>query len=76
MILRLGICDENATVEGRPHHSPWCKEIMVPFVRVDADARKVGKANEYTLNCGHVRSLMSSEVVNERNESHGSDYGS
>jgi hypothetical protein len=32
------------------------------------DARKVGKSAEYTLDCGHVRSLMSSEIVHERNE--------
>ena len=39
------------------------------------DAHKVAvRSTEYELECGHVRSLMSSEVANERNESHGSDY--
>lgn len=56
------------------HHG--AKRLWCPSCASMQDARKVGKANEYTLNCGHVRSLMSSEVVNERNESHGSDYGS
>jgi hypothetical protein len=31
-------------------------------------ARKVGKSAQYTLECGHVRNLMSSEQAAERNE--------
>jgi hypothetical protein len=31
------------------------------------DARKVGKSADYTLDCGHSRSLYTSEQVAERN---------
>jgi hypothetical protein len=34
-------------------------------------ARKVGKSADYTLDCGHARSQLTSEQIAERNEEHG-----
>jgi hypothetical protein len=54
-----------------PDHAPFPKVTRLFCIECGAlrDARRIGRAAEYTLEpCGHKRLPFSSEVVGERNE--------
>jgi hypothetical protein len=61
---------KNYSLRAGPDHAPFpaVKRLYCVDCGAIRDARRIGRAAEYTLNpCGHVRMPFSSELVTERN---------
>ena len=53
---------------GRATHHSNVKRLFCIACGSTQDARRVGRSSEYTLACGHIRALLTSEKAQERME--------